>query len=216
MISRSFTRTKLQLNQLKHRQLPPQIDFAILQNNTSTHVDYLIEHEERLPHQKHDSHPILADYGRDQFSICINDKRNDIIVKPLDSFSFKSTIPVQNKLKTPAKKHNKSLHQHSLPLNNTIVTSDDDDHIYTRIPRSATFSSSDQLNDTYQTQTFSHSQSNSTITKPITLSLSTSVIDTTKPIKLSTDTSQVIPFFDPSFFKYKTTFKVSFYPMLFN
>ena len=29
MLSRSFTKTELQLNQLKHKQLPPQIDFAI-------------------------------------------------------------------------------------------------------------------------------------------------------------------------------------------
>ena len=29
MLSRSFTKTELQINQLKHKQLPPQIDFAI-------------------------------------------------------------------------------------------------------------------------------------------------------------------------------------------
>ena len=130
MLSRSFTNTELQLNQLKHKQLPPQRDFAILQNNSLTPFHYLIQHEEILPHQKHDSRPILADNGTDQFSIRIFDKGNDIIVKPLDSISFKSKIPFQNKYKTPAKKsNNKSLHQQSLPLN----TSDDDDHIYTRI-----------------------------------------------------------------------------------
>ena len=31
MLSRSFTKTELQFNQLKHKQLPPQIDFAFLQ-----------------------------------------------------------------------------------------------------------------------------------------------------------------------------------------
>ena len=31
MLSCSFTKTELQLNQLKHKQLPPQIDFALLQ-----------------------------------------------------------------------------------------------------------------------------------------------------------------------------------------
>ena len=36
MLSRSFTQTELQLNQLKHKQLSSQIDFAILQNNTRT------------------------------------------------------------------------------------------------------------------------------------------------------------------------------------
>ena len=90
MLSRSFTKTELQINQLKHKQLPPQIDFAILQNNTLKPVHYLIKHEEILPHQKHDSHPILADYGTDPISIRINDKGNDIVVKPLQSFSFKS------------------------------------------------------------------------------------------------------------------------------
>ena len=88
MLSRSFTKAELQLNQLKHKHLPLQIDFALLQDNTPKPVHYLIKHEEILPHQKHDSHPILADYGTDQFSIRINDKGNDIVVKPLQSFSF--------------------------------------------------------------------------------------------------------------------------------
>ena len=106
MLSRSFTKAELQLNQLKHKHLPPQIDFALLQDNTLKPVHYLIKHEEILPHQKHDSHPILAD----QFSIRINDKGNDIVVKPLQSFSFKSITPVQIKFKTPIKKNNKTLH----------------------------------------------------------------------------------------------------------
>ena len=79
MLSRSFTKTELQLNQLKHKQLPPQIDFALLQNGTLKPVQYSIKHEEILPHQKHDSHPILADFDTDQFSIRINDKVNDIL-----------------------------------------------------------------------------------------------------------------------------------------
>ena len=81
MLCRSFTKADLQLNQLKHQQLPPQIGFALLQNGTLKPVHYLIKHEEILPHQKHDSHPILVDYGTDQFSIRINDKGNDIVVK---------------------------------------------------------------------------------------------------------------------------------------
>ena len=130
MLGRSFTKAELQLNQLKHKQLPPQIDFALLQNGTLKPVHYLIKHEEILPHQKHDSHPILADYGTDQFSIRINDKGNDIIVKPLQSFSFKSITPFQTKFKTPIKKNNKTLHQQSLLLNDTDITSNDEDHIY--------------------------------------------------------------------------------------
>ena len=99
MLSRSFTKAELQLSQLKHKQLPPKIDFALLQNGTLQPVHYLIKHEEILPHQKHDSHPILADYGTDQFSMRINDKGNDIVVKPLQSFSFKSVTPFQTNSK---------------------------------------------------------------------------------------------------------------------
>ena len=62
-LSRSFTKPELQVNQIKHKQRPPQIDFAILQYGTLKPVHYLIKHEEILPHQKHDSHPIHADYG---------------------------------------------------------------------------------------------------------------------------------------------------------
>ena len=54
-------------------------------------------------HIKHDSHPILADYGTYQISIRTNYKGNDIFVKPLDSFSFKSILPVQKKDKTSDK-----------------------------------------------------------------------------------------------------------------
>ena len=69
MLSSSFTKTEFHFTQLKHKQLPPQIGFAISQNNRLKPVHYLIKHEEVLPHQKLDSHPILADYGTDQFSI---------------------------------------------------------------------------------------------------------------------------------------------------
>ena len=46
MLSRSFTKAELQINQLKHKQLPPQIDIAILQHNTLKPVNYLIKQEE--------------------------------------------------------------------------------------------------------------------------------------------------------------------------
>ena len=42
-------------HQLKQKQLPTQLDFAIF----LTTVHYLIQHEEILPHQKLDSHPLL-------------------------------------------------------------------------------------------------------------------------------------------------------------
>ena len=80
MLSRSFTKAELQKNQLTHKQLKLRIGFAIIQDSTLKPVHYLIKHEEVLPHQKLDSHPILADYGTDRFSIRINDKGNDINV----------------------------------------------------------------------------------------------------------------------------------------
>ena len=100
-----------------------------------TPVQYLVTHEEVKSTQIHDSHPILADYGDDQFSIRINDKGNDIIVKPSDSFSLKAIVPFQNKYKNSSKKKKKSVLQQSPLLNDTDILSDDEtDHIYTRIP----------------------------------------------------------------------------------
>ena len=107
MLSRSVTKNELQLNQFEHKQLPPQKDFAIT-NNSLTPVHYLIQHEENLPHEKHDSHPILPEYGTDQISIRINDEGNDNIVKHLDSFSFETINLFQYKNRTPEKKTNLS------------------------------------------------------------------------------------------------------------
>ena len=63
-------------------------------------VHYLIKHEEVLPHQTHDSHPALADYGTDNFSIRINDEGTDVIIKPLDFFSSKIgySFPIQTQI----------------------------------------------------------------------------------------------------------------------
>ena len=205
MLIRSFTKAELQLNQLKHKQLPPQNDFALLQDNTLKPVHYLIKHEEMLPHQKHDSHPILADYGTDQFSIRINDKGNDIVVKPLQSFSFKSITPFQTKFKKPIKKNNKTLHQQSLLLNNTDVTSDDEDHIYTRIPKSG----SSFLHDTtLQTENYStlNQLTHNTSQKSVP------AINVQPNLPSLTHCPQIIPFYDTSSFKYKNYFQGFFLP----
>ena len=74
MLSRSFTKTEFQITQLKHKQLPPRNTFFILQNDTPNFGNYLIKHEEVQPPQKYDSHPLLAGYGTDQFSMRNNDK----------------------------------------------------------------------------------------------------------------------------------------------
>ena len=86
MLSRIFTKEQFQIHQLKHKQLPPQIDFSIMKDNQFKPVHYFVKHEEVKYNQKNDCHPILADYDDDQFSICINNKREDIHIKPLDSF----------------------------------------------------------------------------------------------------------------------------------
>ena len=205
MLSRSFTKAEVQLNQIKHKHLPPQIDFALLQDNTLKPVHYLIKHEEILPHQKHDSHPILADYGTDQFSIRINDKGNDIVVKPLQSFSFKSITPFQTKFKTPIKKNNKTLHQQSLLLNDTDVTNDDEDHIYTRIPKS---DSSFLQDTTLQTENYStlYQLTHTTSQKSV------SAINVQPNLPSLTQCQQIIPFYDTSFFKYKNYFQGFFLP----
>ena len=158
-----------------------------------------------LPHQNHDSHPILADYGTDQFSIRINDKGNDIVVKPLQSFSFKSITPFQTKFKTPIKKNNKTLHQRSLLLNDTEVTSDDEDHIYTRIPKS----DSSFLHDT-TLQTENYSTLNQ-LTRN-TSQKSVSAINVQLNLPFLTHCPKIIPFFDTSFFKYKNYFQGFFLP----
>ena len=194
-LSRSFTKTELQLNQLKHKQLPPQIDFALLQNGIPKPVHYIIKHDEILPHQKQGSHSVLADYGTDHFSIRINDKGNDLVVKPLHALSFKSVTPFQTKFKTPIKKNSKTLHQQSLSLNDTDFTSDDEDHIYTRIPKyDSSFSTDPTLQENYST--LKKSPSN-TPQEP------TSAINVQSNSPSLTHCSQVRPFYETSFFKYK-------------
>ena len=66
-----------------------------MKDNQLKPVHYLVKHEKIKYNQKNDCHLILADYGDDQFSIRINNKGEDIHVKPLDSFSFQSIVPFE-------------------------------------------------------------------------------------------------------------------------
>ena len=109
MLSRIFTKEQLQRHQLRHKQLPPQIDFSIMRDNQLNPVHYLVKREEIKYNQKNDCHPIFADYGGDQFSILINNKGEDIHLKPLDSFSFQSIVPFESKYNKPTKTQTKSL-----------------------------------------------------------------------------------------------------------
>ena len=97
MLSQTFTKEQLQVHPLRHKQLPPQIDFSIMKDNQLKPVHYSVKPEEIKYNQKNDCHPILADYGDDQFSIRINNKGEDIHIKPLDSFSFQSIVPLEYK-----------------------------------------------------------------------------------------------------------------------
>ena len=68
MLSCSFTKEGHQLNQLKHKQLPPHIEFAVMNEANQFHpLHYLVEHQAVQALQKDDLHPILADFGNDQF-----------------------------------------------------------------------------------------------------------------------------------------------------
>ena len=46
MLSRTFTKEQLQIHQLRHKQLPPQIDFSIMKDDQIKPVHYLVKHEE--------------------------------------------------------------------------------------------------------------------------------------------------------------------------
>ena len=176
MLSRTFTKEQLQVHQLRHKQLPPQIDFSIMKDSQLKPVHYIVKHEEIKYNQKNDCHPNLADYGDDQFSIRINNKGEDIHIKPLDSFSFQSIVPFESKYKRPTKNQTKSLLQQSTILNDTDILSDD-----------------------YEpTQPQDVKNQNSNILKEQTLAIQ----DPTK----SDYCNQQVPFIDPYFFKYKRYF----------
>ena len=103
------------------------------------------------------------------------------------------------------KKNKKTLHQQSLLLNDTDITSDDEDHIYTRIPKS----DSSFLHDTtLQTESYS------TLNKltPKTSQNSFSAINVQTNLPSLTHCPQIIPFYDTSFFKYKNYFQGFFLP----
>ena len=127
MLSRTFTKEQLQTHQLKHKQFPPQIDFAIMKDNQFKPVHYLVKHEEIKYNQENDCHLILADHGDDQFSIRINNTGEDIHLKPLDSFSFKSMVPFESKYKRPTENQAKSLLQQSTILNDFDILCDEDE-----------------------------------------------------------------------------------------
>ena len=178
MLSRTFTKEQLQIHQLRHKQLPPQIDFSIMKDNQLKPVHYLVKHEEIKYNQKNGCHPILADYGEDQFSIRINNKGEDIYIKPLDSFSFQSIVPFESKYERPPKNQAKSLLQQSTIVNDTDILSDED-----------------EPNQSQKTK-----NQNTNTLREQTLAIQ-------YPTK-SNYCNEQVPFFDPTFFKYKSIFSI--------
>ena len=47
MLSRTFTKEQLQVHHIRHKQLPPQIDFSFMKDNQLKPVHYLVKHEEK-------------------------------------------------------------------------------------------------------------------------------------------------------------------------
>ena len=200
-----FTKADLQRNQWKHKQLPPQTDFAILQDGTLKPVNYLIKHGEVLPHQKMTLIQFLLIMVHINFQYESMIKETIFLLKSLKSFSYKSVTPFQTKFKTPVKKDKKSLHQQSLFLNDTDITSDDVEHIYTRIPK---HDSSFTTDKTLHEETYFTIE----ITTSTTPQESTSAINVQTHSRPATHCSQTIPFYDTSFFKYKKYFQGFFLP----
>ena len=182
MPSRTFTKEQLQIHQLRHKQLPPQRDFSIMKDNQLKPVHYLVKHEEIKYSKKNDCHPIQVDYGEDQFSIRINNKGEDFHIKPVDSISFQSIVPLESKYKRPTKNQAKSLSQQSTILNDTDILSDECE----------------------PNQSQNMKNQNTNILKEQTLAKQYP----TKPDYCN----QKVPFFDPSFFKYKRYFHYFFLP----
>ena len=123
-------------------------------------------------------------------------KETICLLKSLNSFSYKSVTPFQTKFKTPVKKDNNFLHQQSLLLNDTDITSDDEEHIYTRIPKH---------NSSFTTDKTLHEGTYSTIKKSTSTTPQecTSAINVQTHSRPATHCSQTIPFYDTSFFEYK-------------
>ena len=70
MLNRSFYQEELQLKQVKHNQLPPQVPCETLTHDDQKKIKPVhnsIKHETVLPSLKDDCHPGLADFRHDQF-----------------------------------------------------------------------------------------------------------------------------------------------------
>ena len=103
------------------------------------------------------------------------------------------------------KKNNKTLHQQSLLLDDADITSDDKDHIYTRIPKPDSSFLHDTTLKTEHYSALNKSTSN-------TSQKAVSAINVQTNLSSLTHCPQIIPFYDTSFFKYKNCFQGFFLP----
>ena len=91
------------MNQLKQKQLPNnfrQINFAILQINTLTPVHYLIQHENNNYIENLTQILSLLNMEQIRSQLVSMIKATTNFVKPLDSFSFKSFIPISKQFQS--------------------------------------------------------------------------------------------------------------------
>ena len=90
----------MQLNQLKHKQIPPQFQLPKLTYDSQYKPEhYLVKHETVLPEQMDECHPTLADFGNHQLFFPVIDKGENIISKGPDQFSFEAVKPFQSQYK---------------------------------------------------------------------------------------------------------------------
>ena len=118
---------QLLLNQLKHKQVTPQVLFPTLaDDNQITPVPWSVEIETVLLSQKARYHPISAEFGNDHLSTCTKEKGKNIRFEPLDEHSFEHSFenvkPVQCQNKKLIKKSNKTLLQQNAVFNDTDST----------------------------------------------------------------------------------------------
>ena len=110
----SFIQEELQLNLVKHKQLPPQVLFATLTHDDQIklkRVNCLVKQETVLPSLKDDCHPGLAHFRNDQFPFGNDNEVKKIVVKTLESFLFDAVQPIQVPVNKPITRNAKTLIQ---------------------------------------------------------------------------------------------------------
>ena len=111
-LSCSFLQEELQLNLVKHKQLPPQVLFATLTHDDQIklkRVNCLVKQETVLPPLKDDCHPGLAHFRNDQFPLGNDNEGEKNVIETLESFLFDAVQPIQVPVNKPITKNAKTL-----------------------------------------------------------------------------------------------------------